>query len=69
MPFSAATGLAEAARAIGTAANNQAQTINAQAVVITAKTMANAPDRLFSASLETRKNMRNLLFQPSTDDL
>jgi len=49
--------------------SNQAQTVNMQAVVIVPKTTATAPDRLFNASLETRKNMRNLLFQPSTDDL
>jgi hypothetical protein len=58
MPFSAATGLTEAASAVGTAGNDKAQAISMQAAVAAA---ANAPDRLFNVSVETGRDMKSSL--------
>jgi hypothetical protein len=66
MPFSAATGLAEAAWAIGTAMHDQTQAISMKAVVNVPKTRGNPPDRIFNAPPETSKDIK--IFLPPPDD-
>jgi hypothetical protein len=60
MPFSAATGLAEAALAAGLASPNHAKATSEQAPINLAKTMSNRPDRNFSLPLEASKDMKIL---------
>jgi hypothetical protein len=58
MPFSAATGLSEAALAAGTASSKQPQATSMQARVNAPTMMANRPGRIFNAPLETGKDMK-----------
>jgi hypothetical protein len=60
MPFSAATGLAEAALAAGLTSSDHTKATHAQAPVSLAKTMSNRPDRNFGSPLEASKAMKIL---------
>jgi hypothetical protein len=60
MPFSAATGLAEAAWAAGLTSSNHTKATRAQAPISLAKTVSSRPDRNFGSPLEASKDMKIL---------
>jgi hypothetical protein len=62
MPFSAATGVAEAALAAETANSDQTQAIRMQAPVNVPKMEPDRLDRIFDSPLETSKDMK--IFSP-----
>jgi hypothetical protein len=60
MPFSAATGVTEAALAAETIASDQTQPASMQAAVNVPKMMSTSPGRIFNSRLETAKDMKLL---------
>jgi hypothetical protein len=60
MPFSAATGLIEAASAKGTAISDQTQARSIQAFAAVRQTRASRLARILNASLEPSKDMKIL---------
>jgi len=63
MPFSAATGLVEAASAMGTSTSDQTQASSIQAFAAVRQTKANRAARIFNAPLEPSKDMK--IFSPA----
>src|ERR1700722_14848368 len=67
MPFSAATGLSEAALATETATSDQRQAARTQACVNLPKATSNRPDRIFDWRPEAGKDSKILLSLSAPD--